>query len=121
MKRIINILIILCTFIFIYLVVNIFDIDCIFKSIFGIRCPGCGLTRAFRSILSGNLINATKYNILSIPIFISIIVIFISVIIDIILNRINTIKYIDKLFSKYYIFIIIILIITMIINNINKI
>ena len=121
MKRIINILIILGTVFFIYLVVNVFDLDCIFKSIFGIRCPGCGLTRAFRSILSGNLIKAFKYNILSIPIFISIIVIFISMIIDIILNRINTIKYIDKLFSKYYVFIIIIIFITMIINNINKI
>ena len=52
------------------LVVFIFDVNCIFKSITSIPCPGCGLTRGFRSLFKGNLIEAEQYNILTIPIFI---------------------------------------------------
>lgn len=40
-----------------------FHIPCLFKLIYHIRCPGCGLTRMCLSILHGNFIKAIKYNI----------------------------------------------------------
>ena len=35
---------------------------CIFKNIFGIECPGCGMTRAFLSILHFEFHKAIAYN-----------------------------------------------------------
>ncbi|MBI2340614.1 MAG: DUF2752 domain-containing protein [Deltaproteobacteria bacterium] len=35
---------------------------CGFKLIFGIDCPGCGLTRSFLSIARGHLLEAVHYN-----------------------------------------------------------
>jgi len=35
---------------------------CIFKNIFGIECPGCGMTRAFLSILHFEFDKAIAYN-----------------------------------------------------------
>jgi len=46
---------------------------CIFKNIFDIPCPGCGMTRAFYEIISGDFSKAFYYNSLSIPLFIFII------------------------------------------------
>lgn len=40
-----------------------FHIPCLFRLIYNIRCPGCGLTRMCLSILHGNFIKAIKYNI----------------------------------------------------------
>ena len=44
----------------------VFDIDicipCIWKSIFGIHCPGCGLTTAFISLIELNFKNAFETN-----------------------------------------------------------
>lgn len=122
MKRIINIFILTFGISFIYIATSGYvKLNCLFKSIFDICCPGCGLTRSFRSILNFDLYNAFKYNILGIPLFILCIVTIISLIIDTIRNRDNTINFYIKIFSKYYIGIIIILIVTMIINNMNGI
>ena len=38
-------------------------INCVFSSLLGISCMGCGLTRACLSIMQGDIINAIKYNI----------------------------------------------------------
>lgn len=122
MKRIHNILILIFGISFIFITTSGYiKLNCLFKSLFDICCPGCGLTRAFKSMLNFNLYNAFKYNILGIPLFILCIVAFISLIIDIIRNKNTTIMFYFKIFSKYYIGIIIILIITMIINNVNGI
>lgn len=38
---------------------NLFIHDsCIFKIVFGIPCPGCGMTRAFKFLLQGDINNA---------------------------------------------------------------
>ncbi|MCL2840122.1 MAG: DUF2752 domain-containing protein [Defluviitaleaceae bacterium] len=46
------------------------SIPCIFKLIFGIPCPACGLTRAFIYLLQFNLSAALRMNILLIPLLI---------------------------------------------------
>ena len=88
MKRVINLLILTTVIIFVWLMVSgTIHYSCIFKRIFNICCPGCGLTRSFRCILNFDFIRAIKYNILGIPLFICS-VIFILVITAII-NNIN--------------------------------
>lgn len=115
-------LIILCAeiiFFYIFFVLKI-DISCLFKTNLGIRCPGCGLTRAFRAILSLDFTEAIKYNILSIPLFVAFTFLTIVLIIDIVRNRRYVEKYL-KIFSNYYVLIIILVIITMFINNLNQV
>ncbi len=122
MKRIVNILILFSGILFIYIVVSgLIPFECLFKKLFDIRCPGCGLTRSFRDIINLNFDSAIKYNILGIPLFIIIFGLSIGLSIDIILNTNETLKYINNFFKKNYIIIIFILIITGIINNINGI
>lgn len=101
--------------ILIFLFYTKFKIPCIFKKLIHIPCPSCGMTRAFKSILTLNLKNAISYNILSIPLFLTLIIIFITDLIDIILKK----QYLDKiihLIIKYYYLIIILLLINWIIN-----
>lgn len=122
MKRIINLFILTIIIIFIWLMVSgTIHYSCIFKRIFNICCPGCGLTRSFRCILNFDFIEAIKYNILGIPLFVSFIIFSIMLIFDIIKNNDIGIKSIMKIFNNYYLIIIFILTITMIINNINGI
>lgn len=122
MKRLTNILILLFGVLFVFLVTSgIVKLDCIFKSIFNISCPGCGLTRSFRAILNLDFYSAFKYNILGIPLFIIGILTGISLIMDIFKNSNRTINYVLSFFNKYSIPIIILIIITTIINNINGI
>lgn len=122
MKRFINILLLIFGISFLLVVVSgIIDVKCMIRSLFDINCPGCGLTRAFRAILNLDFYSAFNYNILSIPLFIVVIVIFIGMIIDIIKNDNKTILFIDNFLRKYYVSIIILVIVTMIINNVNGI
>lgn len=93
--------------------------ECVFKKIFHISCPGCGLTRSFRCIFNLDLIGSIRYNILGIPIFIGIVISILILLKDIIRNENTLYKYIYNIVNKYYILIFILLIITMIINNIN--
>jgi len=122
MKRLFNILLLLLGISFIVIITSgIINYTCIFKNLFGICCPGCGLTRSFRSIIQLDFYSAFNYNILGIPLFIFGIITCIGLVIDIIKNDNRTIHYILILLEKYYIFIIILVIIAMIINNIRGI
>ena len=122
MKRVINLLILTIIIIFVLLLVSgTIHYSCILKRIFNICCPGCRLTRSFRCILNFDFIEAIKYNILGIPLFVSFIVFSIMLIFDIIKNSNTSIKAIMNVFKNYYLIIIFILIITTIINNINGI
>lgn len=44
--------------------------SCIFKEIFGFKCPGCGITRALLAVLRGNLKAAFEFHwmVFSLPI-----------------------------------------------------
>ena len=35
---------------------------CVYRNLFGVECPSCGLTRAFSSVLHGQLSAAWNYN-----------------------------------------------------------
>lgn len=122
MKRLKNLLILFSIIIFVSIAISSkIKLVCVFKKYLNINCPGCGLTRAFRSILSFDLITATKYNILSIPLFICMIIFIFSIIKDIVLGKETTIVFLNNIFKRHYVILLIIIFITMIINNINSI
>ena len=93
----------------------LFDLKCIIKIIFKIPCPSCGLTRGFISIINLNFIEAVKYNILSIPIFICTIIFYILYILYIFLKKEYIFKYYN-IFVKNYKIIIILFLISWVIN-----
>lgn len=72
MKRIKD-FIIICSIIILIL---IFNTKCIFKSIIGIPCPGCGLTRAWISFIEGDIPKAFYWHPLFLMIPILAILIF---------------------------------------------
>lgn len=99
---------------------GILHADCIIKQLFHISCPACGFTRAFLEILNLNLLEAMKYNLLSIPVFLLLLIVNAYLIYDIIKKQKKTEIFFEKL-GQYIIPIVIILIINTIINNINGI
>lgn len=92
------------------------DIPCVFNTYLHIRCPECGMTRAFRMILSFNLIEAFKYNILSIPLFVFLIFLNLYIILDIYKEKGRVQKYL-KTISKFYIPILIFVVLSIFVNN----
>lgn len=52
--------------------------NCIFKSSFGIECPGCGTQRALISLLKGDIISSLKYHAGVIPFLITVIALIIQ-------------------------------------------
>ena len=63
---------------------------CVFKSHFGLECPGCGMQRALISLLKGNLLESFRYHPALIPFIITVILL----IAQIILKRENGGKYV---------------------------
>lgn len=122
MKRFENILILLFGMLFVLIAISgTIKLNCIFKKLFNISCPGCGLTRSFRALLRLDIISSFKYNIFGPILFIIIIIGIIFLIKDIIMNEDKTIRYTYKIIGKYYFIVIICLLISMIINNIRGI
>ena len=103
--------------IFIVLILN--DVPCLFKLVFHIPCPGCGLTRGFKELFKLNISKSLYYNILCIPIFIFFIYWFILFIKDIINKENKSIDKIILLLKNYWILIIILIVISWILNIIH--
>lgn len=59
---------VVCYFLLSTLLKSVTDIDicipCVWKSVFGFHCPGCGLTTAFISIIKLDFKNAIETNLL---------------------------------------------------------
>ncbi len=45
---------------------SVFFPKCIFYTLTGLKCPGCGTQRALHQLLNGNLIGALRYNALAV-------------------------------------------------------
>lgn len=120
MKRLKSLFIIILLFT-IYIMFFKYDLewDCIFKKYIHFACPGCGLTRSLRALLSLDLVASIKYNILGIPLFLIGVISITILIKDLTKNEETFMPMLYKIMNKYYKFIFIVLVITMIINNIN--
>mgnify|MGYP005757533529 FL=1 len=110
-----NILILFILIAFLLFVLNI-PVTCIFKSVTGISCPSCGMTRAFFAILQFNFIDAFFLNILSIPLFLFIVISVIIMIIEIFRNKFEYVPKLLNFLSKYWYVFIILLILSFIWN-----
>lgn len=118
-NRLLKISIIVLELLFVIIVLKL-NVGCFFRNTFGIRCIGCGLTRAFISILNLKFIDAFRYNIISIPLFIVMIIINLLLIYDIIFNKDRLLNFTNKI-AKYYKIILLLLLVVFIVNNIKKI
>lgn len=110
------ILIILTLFL---LMIEFVPVTCVLQRVTGISCPSCGMTRAFYSILSFDFVQAFRYNILSIPLFIFIIFSIIMLLYEIITGKWTYIPNLLTILSKksVILFIIILLCISTVVNN----
>ncbi len=62
-KKTVVLLLIAAYFIIAYSLLNYFNISCVFLEITGIPCPGCGMTRAFLSLVTMDFYQAIKHNV----------------------------------------------------------
>ena len=116
-KRVKNILVMVLFIVpFVILIKLNISFPCIFKTLTGISCPACGMTRAIYSIIKLDFLAAIKYNILSIPFAMFVISSIIFLIRDLVKNDDKYLKRLIHFLEKYYILIIFILFVSMIYN-----
>ena len=63
-RKIIGVLLIAAYFAAAYSLLNWFGITCVFLELFGIPCPGCGMTRAFRALARLEFGQACRHNVM---------------------------------------------------------
>ena len=94
-------------------------VSCLFKTLTGISCPACGMTRAFLAMLRFDFLSAIYYNILSIPLAIFLAYAIIRLIIDFIQNHSTFLEGVLKFLQKYYLIILLLLGISFLFNNLK--
>jgi ubiquitin-protein ligase len=65
---------------------------CLFKNIFHVNCPGCGMTRAISSIFHGRWLMAFQYNKLVVVVFPLLVFISLKTIIKDFRNQCRTVR-----------------------------
>lgn len=68
----------ICVYLSVIAVCWVLKVPCIFLTIFGFCCPGCGMTRAIRSALQLDFVSAFRYH----PMFWSVPLIFLFLFLD---------------------------------------
>ena len=90
---------------------------CLFYNVFKIKCIGCGMTRAFISILYFDFADAVNYNLFSIPLFFGIVFYCALLTVDILLGK-ELITSFESILSKKYMYpVYFVLFLTLIILN----
>ena len=64
-KIILSIILFIPSYFFIKFLIDNLSWECPVLKYTGFYCPGCGMTRAFRMLLVGNVLGALKYNLLA--------------------------------------------------------
>lgn len=96
----------LALFAVLYLATSLFGGSlCPIRNLFGVSCFGCGLTRGFIAILHLDLKAATRYHVLSIPLFVGIAAYAVLCFTDILLGR-NDLDRIARLAGRKYMFVL---------------
>lgn len=118
MNRLKNGLILLILISFLSLVA-IMPVTCLFKTVTGISCPACGMTRAFEAILHFDFLEACYQNLLSIPLFLFLIFSVVMLLKDLIQNRFSYIPRLLFFFKNDAFVILLLLVISFIFNNLK--
>ncbi len=108
-------------FVVLFILTKKFSISlCPIKAIFGVSCFGCGMTRGFIAILELDFKSAFEYNVLSVPIFLSIGLFSVILLIDYSFDK-NCAFRVEKLLAQKYMYpiYVLILIIATILNNLD--
>ena len=74
------------------------------------------MTRAFKLILQGNILESLRYNLLAIPLFIFIILSMIFLVVDIIKNQTKYLAYIERFSEKYGVWVVLAVLIVWVCN-----
>ncbi len=75
------------------------------NTIFGKRCPGCGLTRGFIAVLQLDFKAATTFHVLSVPLFFGSCLYCFFCMVDIVFRK-EFIMKIEKQMAKKYMFVL---------------
>ena len=119
-KQKILILFLFIGLVLIFLICTIFQIPCLFKTIFNIPCPACGIGRATILLLHFKFIESFSYSILVQPTILIRAIIFIIDIYDLIKKQDNLSHFLNNITNHYH-FIILYLIISWVVNIIHGI
>ncbi|MEG1892679.1 MAG: DUF2752 domain-containing protein [Bacilli bacterium] len=120
-KNILSIVIVILLFLFAGIAIFFLDLNCLFKMIFRIPCPGCGMSRAFKAIVNFKIIESFSYNILAIPVLLLFIYMLFLTFKDIIKKENNLYTFVINLFTKHYKLIIFLLVLSEVLNIIRDI